>query len=287
MTSKNDAPIWFDGHFMPTSQANIGVLTHALHYGSSVFEGVRFYNKKIFKAREHSERLLISADIVGLNLAYTADSIVEIMESLVTRTGLTNGYIRPIAWSGDESLGIYAPGNTTHLAIAAWNWPSVFNRDVIENGLQMVTSPYRRPPANAAPYKAKAAGVYLNGVLSRTLAAKQGADDALVLDLHGDIAEATGANIFFCKENELITPIADCFLSGITREVVIEIAKSNNCIVSERKVAYQEINDFDGCFLTGTAYEVQPVRRIDNVIFPGVDLVKKLQEQYLRIVGAR
>lgn len=276
--------IWLNGQFLPVDEAKVSVLTHALHYGTSVFEGVRCYNKQIFKAAEHAKRLLYSAEVVGLSLNYSVSQLVETMEHLIGLNGLSNGYIRPIAWLGDESLGIYAPDNKTHIAIAAWEWPSVFDQNVVELGVKLVTSPYRRPPAIAAPYKAKAAGVYLNGAISRQLAAKEGADDALMLNCEGNIAEATGANIFFCQGKQLITPIADCFLSGITRETVIELAKQNQYEVIERKIAYEEIKQFDGCFLTGTAYEVQLVRAIDSTNFNNNELATSMRQLYLKTV---
>jgi branched-chain amino acid aminotransferase len=286
MQVSSDQLIWFDDEFVPSSDARVHVLTHALHYATSVFEGIRFYNKKIFMAREHAERLLYSAEVIGLKLDYDPSHLVDAMQELVVRSGLTNGYIRPIAWTGDESLGIYAPENKTHVAIATWDWPSAFNQELVTSGLHMVTSDYRRPPANSSPYKAKAAGVYLNGAISRRLAANQQADDALMLDSQGYVAEATGANIFFCQGNEIITPTPDCFLDGITRQVAIKIAKNNRINVVVRKVSYHEISQFEGCFLTGTAYEIQPVRSIDSIKFVNNKMAAIIRAEYLKIVGA-
>nr|MEC9418022.1 branched-chain amino acid aminotransferase [Pseudomonadota bacterium] len=214
--------IWYDGTFVPWSEAKLHVLSHGLHYGSSVFEGERAYGGRIFKSEEHTERLLASARMLGFEIPYTAEQINAAKEETLARMNLTDAYIRPVAWRGSEMMGISAQHNTIHLAIATWEWPSYFKPEERLKGIRLDMAEYRRPAPATAPFKAKAAGLYMICTISKHAAEAKGYTDALMLDWRGQVAEATGANVFFVKDGKIHTPTPDCFLNGITRQTVIE-----------------------------------------------------------------
>jgi branched-chain amino acid aminotransferase len=225
--------IWYDGTFVPWSEAKLHVLSHGLHYGSSVFEGERAYGGRIFKSEEHTERLLASARMLGFEIPYTAEQINAAKEETLARMNLTDAYIRPVAWRGSEMMGISAQHNTIHLAIATWEWPSYFKPEERLKGIRLDMAEYRRPAPATAPYKAKAAGLYMICTISKHAAEAKGYTDALMLDWRGQVAEATGANVFFVKDGKIHSPTPDCFLNGITRQTVIGLAKDRGIEVVE------------------------------------------------------
>jgi len=268
--------IWLDGKFVRWNQAKIHVLTHGLHYASCVFEGARVYNGKIFKLNEHTKRLLLSSKILGFKLPYTETEINKVCEQIIKKQNIKNGYLRPFAWRGSEMMAISAQNTTIHVAIATWEMSTYFDKKKKFNGIKLQTSKWMRPPPNSAPTQAKAAGLYMICTLSKHIAEKNGFDDSLMLDSNGKIAESTGANIFFVKNNKLFTPIADCFLNGITRKTVIQLAKKNNIKVIEKKILPKELLKADEIFLTGTAVEITPVSQIDNRKYKVGKITKKL-----------
>ena len=271
--------IFYDGNIVKWSEAKLHVLSHGLHYASSVFEGERSYNKKVFKEEEHTNRLIHSAKSLGFNLPYNFDEIMNIRKMVIDANNISDGYIRPVAWRGSEMMGISAQSNTIHFALAAWEWPSYFSPEAKLKGIKLNISKWKRPDPSTAPVNTKAAGLYMICTLSKHEAESQGYDDSLMLDYRGYVAEATGANIFFVKDEELHTPIADCFLDGITRQTIITIARENGIIVHEKRIKLEDLKQYNECFVTGTAAEVTPVNQIDEFSFtPGVickDLIKK------------
>ncbi len=286
-----DGFIWLDGALVPWREARLHVLTHGLHYASSVFEGIRVYNGKIFKLREHSERLFKSAELLGFSLSVTLAELEDATKEVVRAQNITNGYIRPIAWRGSEMMAISAKGCRTHLAIAAWEWPSYFSKEARERGLRLQLSPWARPAPNTAPTSSKAGGLYMIATLSKQGAEANGYDDALMYDYRGFLAEATGANLFLVINGELHTPIPDCFLNGITRQTVISLAKKRGITVVERHIPPEELKKAQEIFLTGTAAEVAPVGAIDGTSFgaltytPG-KVTQALIEDYTALVTA-
>ncbi|QFT30801.1 Branched-chain-amino-acid aminotransferase [Labrenzia sp. THAF82] len=272
--------IWYDGTFVPWSDAKLHVLSHGLHYGSSVFEGERAYGGRIFKSEEHTERLLASAGMLGFDIPWTAEQINAAKEETLARMNLVDAYIRPVAWRGSEMMGISAQKNTIHLAIAAWEWPSYFAPEERLKGIRLDMADYRRPDPQTAPYKAKAAGLYMICTISKHAAESKGYADALMLDWRGQIAEATGANVFFIKDGKIHTPTPDCFLDGITRRTVIGLARDRGIEVIERSILPDELSDFEQCFVTGTAAEVTPVSEIADHQFQVGDIIKNLMEDY-------
>ncbi|GAB2183964.1 branched-chain amino acid aminotransferase [Roseibium sp. LAB1] len=272
--------IWYDGTFVPWSEAKLHVLSHGLHYGSSVFEGERAYGGRIFKSEEHTERLLASARMLGFEIPYTAEQINAAKEETLARMNLTDAYIRPVAWRGSEMMGISAQHNTIHLAIATWEWPSYFKPEERLKGIRLDMAEYRRPAPATAPYKAKAAGLYMICTISKHAAEAKGYTDALMLDWRGQVAEATGANVFFVKDGKIHTPTPDCFLNGITRQTVIGLAKDRGIEVVERVIMPEELPEFEQCFVTGTAAEVTPVSEIAGNTFEVGDIIKTLMQDY-------
>lgn len=265
-----DGWIWFDGQFIPHREAKLHVLTHALHYASSVFEGERAYGGQVFKLTEHSQRLIDSARILDFEIPYSLDEINRATNDTVAKNGLKDCYIRPIAWRGSEMMGVSAQSSKIHLAIAVWEWPSYFSPEAKMKGIRLMLSDWRRPAPNTAPTKAKAAGLYMICTLSKHKAEKLGFQDALMLDWRGQVAEATGANVFFVQDGKIHTPVPDCFLDGITRRAVIAMAKARGLEVIERAIQPEEMAGFSECFLTGTAAEVTPVSEIGPYRFaPG------------------
>ncbi|POF29773.1 branched-chain amino acid aminotransferase [Roseibium marinum] len=272
--------IWYDGIFVPWADAKLHVLSHGLHYGSSVFEGERAYGGRIFKSEEHTRRLLESGRMLGFEIPWTAEQINAAKEETLARMNLTDAYIRPVAWRGSEMMGISAQKNTIHLAIAAWEWPSYFAPEERLKGIRLDMADYRRPDPKTAPYKAKAAGLYMICTISKHAAESKGYTDALMLDWRGRVAEATGANVFFIKEGRIHTPTPDCFLNGITRQTVIGLAKDRGIDVVERVIMPEELPDFEQCFVTGTAAEVTPVSEIAGNRYEVGAIIKTLMEDY-------
>ncbi len=256
-----DGFIWMDGSLIPWRDAKLHVLSHGLHYASGVFEGERAYAGHIFRLREHTERLIRSAELLGFTLPYSADEIDAACRAVVEANGLEDAYVRPIAWRGSEQLAVSAQGTTVHLAIASWAWPNLFGEDRMR-GVRLGMAAWRRPHPQTAPTESKAAGLYMIGTLSKHAAQDAGFDDALMLGWDGMVAETTGANAFFVIDGALHTPLADCFLDGITRRAVIGLAERQQIKVVERKIEEAELERATEVFLTGTAAEVTPVRQI-------------------------
>ena len=282
---KRSGKIWFNGKTVEWKDANIHILNHGLHYASCVFEGERVYDGEIFKLEEHTERLFYSAKRMGIKVPYSQKEINDACKNIVNVQKVLNGYVRPLIWRGSEMMAISAQKNKIHVAIATWEWGSYFDPKLKLKGIKLNISSWRRPAPNTIPWDTKAAGLYMICTLSKHEAEAQGFTDSLMLDHEGNIAEATGANIFFKnKSGELHTPIPDSFLDGITRRSVIQIAKSKNIKIVERKIKPEELSKFKGCFLTGTAAEVTPVSQIDNYKFTVCDLIKNLSESYQALV---
>jgi len=277
--------IWFNGTNVDWSDAQVHILSHGLHYASSVFEGVRVYDGEIFKLKEHTERLFYSAKRMGMNVPYSTDEINKATKEIVDIQKTQNGYIRPVIWRGSEMMAISAQKNKINVAIATWEWGSYFDPKFKIEGIKLNISSWRRPPPDSIPWDTKAAGLYMICTLSKHEAEAKGYIDSMMLDHEGNIAEATGANIFF-KNNvgELHTPIPDSFLDGITRRCVIDIAKSKGIKVVERKIKLDDMSSFVGCFLTGTAAEVTPVASIDKYNFKVCNVIKDLSDSYQGIV---
>ena len=278
--------IWFNNELCEWQDARVHIISHGMHYASLVFEGLRVYNKKIFKLKEHTERLFNSSKILDMKIPYSFDEIIEATKKLVSDQSIENGYIRPFVWRGSEMMGVSAQNTKINVAIAIWDWPTYFNPELKLKGIKLNISKWQRPPQNSSPWESKAAGLYMICTLSKHQAEKDGYTDSLMLDHEGNIAEATSANIFFKdKNNELHTPIPDSFLDGITRKTVIDLAKSKNIKINERKISPNEISNFKGCFITGTAAEITPVGNILDNKFEVCDLIKDLSSSYEKLVG--
>ena len=282
---KRSGKIWFNGKTVDWADANIHILNHGLHYASCVFEGERVYDGEIFKLEEHTKRLFYSAERMGIKVPYTEEEINEACKKIINIQKVQNGYVRPIIWRGSEMMAISAQKNKIHVAIATWEWGSYFDPKLKLNGIRLNISSWRRPSPNSVPWDTKAAGLYMICTLSKHEAESKGFTDSLMLDHQGNVAEATGANIFFKdKDSKLHTPIPDSFLDGITRRSIISIAKSKGIEVIERKIKPEEMKNFIGCFLTGTAAEVTPVSQIDQYSFKVCNLIKDLSESYQILV---
>ena len=277
-----DGYIWMDGEFVPWRDTKVHLLTHALHYASSVFEGERAYNGVIFKSRQHSERLHNSAKIMGFDIPYTVDQIEDAKKEALARSGLESAYIRAIAWRGSEMMGVSAQQNTIHLAIAVWHWGDYFADKM--KGIRLTHAQWRRPAPDTAPCHAKAAGLYMICTLSKHAAEKDGYADALMLDYRGQVAEATGANIFFVRDGAIHTPTPDCFLNGLTRQTVIGLAKERQIEVVERAIMPDELSTFSECFITGSAAEVTPVSEIGEHIYKPSDISQYMVDDYSNLV---
>ncbi len=275
-----DGFIWFNGKMVEWRDAKVHVLTHGLHYGSCVFEGVRVYNSKIFKLREHTERLIKSAELLGFSLPYTLEELETATKETVAKQNVVNGYIRPVAWRGSEMMAISAQKNKIHVAIASWEWPNYFSKDAKERGLRLQISKWARPAPNTIPTASKAAGLYMICTLSKHAAENDGFDDSLMLDYRGLLAEATGANLFLVMDGKLHTPIPDCFLDGITRRTVIDLARERGIEVIERHIYPDELKNVQEVFLTGTAAEVTPVGQIGEQKFQVGNITKQLMADY-------
>jgi len=267
---QRDGWIWFDGELKPWKDAKIHVLTHGPHYASTVFEGERAYGGEIFKSREHTERLIRSGKMLDFTIPYSVDEIEAAKRLVLEKNGLVDAYVRPVAWRGSEELSVPGRNNKVHLAIASWVWPSYFSVEEKLKGIRLEWSKWKRPSPETIPSHAKAAGLYMICTLSKDAAMANGFADALMLDYRGYVAEATGANVFFVKGDEITTPLPDCFLNGITRQTVIGLAKEKGFKVTERHIMPDELKNFDECFLTGTAAEITPVSLVGEFSFkPG------------------
>ena len=262
--------IWFDGQMVPWKDAKVHVLTHGLHYASTVFEGQRAYGGEVFELTRHSQRLIDSGKMLDFTIPYSVEEINEACRQVLARNNLIDSYMRPVAWRGSEELAVAGRNNKVHLAIAAWVWPSYFSVEEKLKGIRLEWSKWKRPSPETIPSAAKAAGLYMICTLSKDAAMANGFADALMLDYRGYVAEATGANVFFVKGDEIHTPLPDCFLNGITRQTVIGLAKTNGYKVIERHIQPEELSKYDECFLTGTAAELTPVSQVSEFTFkPG------------------
>ncbi len=265
---KREGWIWMNGQFIPWQNATSHIISQGLHYASAVFEGERAYNGKIFKSEEHTKRLFKSAEIIGINIPFTEDEINEAKNELIRKMNYKDCYVRPLAWRGGDQMGISTNNSNINVAIAVWDdWASYFKIEDRKAGLRLITSPWKRPAPDTAPYQAKASGPYIICTMSKEFAEQKGFHDALMLDYRGYVAEGTGANIFFIKNNDIHTPIPDCFLNGITRQAVIKMAMEQGFKITERHILPEEINNYDEAFLTGTAAEITPISSIDDVKF--------------------
>jgi branched-chain amino acid aminotransferase len=280
-----DGFIWFDGKIMPWKDAKVHVLTHGLHYGSSIFEGLRAYKGNIFKLEEHTKRLFKSAEILALTPEFSQQEVNNACKEVMKLNNLSDAYLRPVMWRGSEQLGIAGMATKTHTAIAAWDWGPAFSADLLEKGIEMRTAPWRRPPPECAPVHAKAAGLYMICTLSKRQAEQNGYQDCLFLDWRGQISEATAANIFIIIDGEIHTPTPDCFLNGITRLTVIDLAKQAGYKVIERAIMPEDLAKAQEVFLTGTAYEIVPVGKIDNHTFTVGPVTQALRQKYNQLVG--
>ncbi len=279
-----DGWIWFDGAFVPWRGAKTHVLTHGLHYGSSVFEGERMYGGEIFKLTAHSQRLKRSAELLDFDIPYSVAEIDAACKETCEKNGLTDCYIRPVAYLGAEQLSVSSLNSKVHLAIAAWEWPSYFDPEVKKKGIRLEWAKWRRPDPATAPSTAKAGGLYMICTMSKTAAEKRGFADAMMLDWRGYVAEATGANVFFVQNGALHTPRVDHILDGITRQTVIEMAQAKGVEVVIRDILPEELADFSECFLTGSAAEVTPVSEIGDYRFTPGELSLTLMDDYGKLV---
>lgn len=282
-----DGLIWLDGELKPWREANVHVLTHALHYASSVFEGQRAYGGTIFKLHEHSERLHNSARLLGFEIPWSVEEVEAACKQVLEANNMTDAYIRPVAWRGSEKMGVSPKGTKPHLAIAAWEWGKYFDPAKAAKGIRLDIAPWRRPAPYTAPVHSKAAGLYMIATLSKQHADNRGYDDALMFDWRGQVAEATGANAFFIRDGELHTPTPDCFLDGITRRTVMDLARRRDIPVIERSIWPEELETFQQMFLTGSAAEVTFVGSAGPWNFEVGDLSRQLAKDYDDLVNGR
>jgi branched-chain amino acid aminotransferase len=281
-----DGKIWMDGKLIDWREANVHILTHAMHYASSVFEGERAYNGKIFESRKHSERLHYSASCIDFEIPFTVDEIEAAKYEVMKANNLTDAYVRAVAWRGaGEDMGVSSARNPVRLAIAAWEWGSYYG-DAKMKGAKLDISKWKRPSPETIPVHAKAAGLYMICTTSKHAAEAKGCSDALFMDYRGYVAEATGANIFFVKDGEVHTPLADCFLNGITRQTVIGMLGERQIKVHERHIMPEELEGFEQCWLTGTAAEVTPVGQIGDYNFEVGEMTRGIAEAYETLVRA-
>ncbi|KEJ90750.1 branched-chain amino acid aminotransferase [Sulfitobacter donghicola] len=279
-----DGFIWMDGEMVPWREANVHILTHAMHYASSVFEGERAYNGKIFKSREHSERLKRSAEMIDFVIPYSVDELEAAKAEVLKASGLQDAYVRAIAWRGaGEDMGVASAKNPVRVAIAAWEWGAYYG-DAKMKGAKLDISKWKRPSPETIPSHAKAAGLYMICTMSKHAAEANGCSDAMMYDYRGYVAEATGANIFFVKDGEVHTPLPDCFLNGITRQTVVGMLKDRGITVHERHIMPEELDGFEQCWLTGTAAEVTPVGQIGDYTFEVGELTRDIAESYEKLV---
>jgi branched-chain amino acid aminotransferase len=279
-----DGWIWLDGQFVPWREATVHVLTHGLHYASSVFEGERMYGGEIFELTAHTERLFKSAEILDFKIPFTVAQIDQACKDTCAKNGLTDAYVRPIAWRGSEMIGVSAQNTKIHVAIACWEWPSYFKPEEKAKGIRMCWAKYKRPSPETEPVHAKAAGLYMICTISKHAAEKDGYTDAMMLDYRGYVAESTGANVFFIKDGVIHTPLPDCFLNGITRQSLIKLARARGFEVIERHIRPEELSEFSECFVTGSAAEVTPVAEIGEYRFTPGNISLSLADDYSKMV---
>lgn len=279
-----DGFIWFDGKLVPWREATLHVLSHGLHYASAVFEGERAYGGEIFKLTEHTERLVAGARTMDFEIPYSVAEIDAACRETIKANNLVDCYVRPIAWRGSEQMGVSAQNAKIHLAIAAWDWGSYFDPAERMRGIRVTFAHYRRPDPRTAPAKTKAAGLYMICTLEKHRAERAGYADALMLDWRGHVAECTGANIFFVKDGTLHTPVPDCFLDGITRRTIIDLAKKRGMEVRERTILPEELGSFSECFIVGTAAEVTPVRELGEHNYQPGRITETLLNDYMETV---
>lgn len=282
--SNRDGLIWLDGEIVPWREAKVHVLTHGLHYASSVFEGERVYDGNIFLCREHSDRLRKSAELIDMAMPMNADAIDQAKREILDANKLQNAYIRPVAWRGSEEMGISAKATQTHIAIACWEWPSYFGEEAREKGISLQTSKWRAPMPDTATTQSKAAGLYATHTMSKHAAEAKGFTDSLMLDYRGLVAECTGANIFMVKDGILKTPDPDCFLNGLTRQTVIKLAEEQKIPVEVCQIKPEELHQADEVFVTGTAAEVTAIGKIDGTIYNVGPVTRQLREAYESLV---
>ena len=279
-----DGKIWVDGTLVDWRSAQVHILTHAMHYASSVFEGERAYGGKIFKSRAHSERLIQSGRLIDFEIPYTVDQIEKAKEDTLAANGLSDAYVRALAWRGaGEDMGVASARNPVHLAGAVWSWGNYYG-DAKMKGAKLDIAKWRRPDPATAPSQAKAAGLYMIATMSKHAAEAKGCSDAMMFDYRGYVAEATGANIFFVKDGEVHTPLADAFLNGLTRQTVMEMLREKGITVHERHIMPDELEGFEQCWLTGTAAEVTPVGQIGDYNFEVGALTRDIAQSYETLV---
>ena len=282
---KRSGKIWYNNELVDWADAKIHILNHGLHYASCVFEGERVYDGFIFKLEEHTSRLFYSAKRMGITIPYSEAEINNACNEIISVQNIKDGYVRPMVWRGSEMMAISAQQTKIHVAVATWDWGSYFDPKLKIKGIRLNISNWRKPPPITIPWDTKASGLYMINTLSKHEAEQQGYTDSLMLDYEGNVAEATGANIFFKTESgEIHTPIPDSFLDGITRRTVIEIAKSKGIKIHERKIKPEELSSFVGCFLTGSAAEVTPVSCIADNQFKVCETIIDLNESYQALV---
>ena len=281
---EQDGDIWYNGNLVPWKDTKLHVLSHGLHYASCVFEGERVYNGEVFKLREHTQRLIESGKELGFDIPYSLEELEQATRDTVAAQGYPDAYVRPVAWRGSEMMGVSAQETSINVAIAVWEWPSYFSPEARMHGIRLKTSKWRRPDPQTAPVHAKAAGLYMICTLSKHEAEADGWDDALMLDWRGQVAESTGANIFLVQDGKIHTPTPDCFLDGITRRTVIELARAHDIDVVERVIMPEEFEKTDEVFVTGTAAEVTPVGQVDEYNFQVGSVSRTLMEDYDALV---
>jgi len=281
---QRDGTIWMDGAMVPWKDAKLHVLSHGLHYGSAVFEGERAYDGVIFKSAEHARRFRTSAELLDFEIPYTADELVAAKDAVVAANGSKDVYVRPVAWRGSEMMAVAAQTARIHVAIATWEWPSMFDIEQKMKGIRLDMADYRRPDPKTAPCHSKAAGLYMICTISKHRAERRGYADALMLDWEGRVAECTGANVFFTRDGALHTPVADCFLDGITRRTVMDLARERGIEVQERRIMPEELDSFNECFICGTGAEVTPVSEIGPHRFQPGNLSRAVLEDYAAAV---
>ena len=279
-----DGSIWFDGKMVPWRDAKIHVLTHGLHYASAVFEGMRAYDGNIFELTRHSERLHNSASLLGFSIPYSVAELDAASKAVVAANGFMNAYVRPVAWRGSEQMGVSAQQSKIHVAIASWEWPSYFSPELRDKGIKLTFSKWRRPAPDTAPTASKAAGLYMICTLSKHAAEAEGWHDALMLDYRGQLAEATGANLFLIKDGVINTPTPDCFLNGITRQTVMALAAKRGIKVVERAMFPEELATADEIFITGSAAEVTAIGQIADHHYTVGPITKMLRDDYEKLV---
>jgi branched-chain amino acid aminotransferase len=284
---QREGSIWFDGEIVPWKEAKVHVLTHGLHYGSSIFEGERAYAGTIFKSREHSQRLHKSAEIMDFAIPYSVEQLDAAKAKVVELNGGGDQYVRPVAWRGSEMMAVSAQHSKIHVAIATWAWPSMFDPETKMKGIRLDIADFRRPDPQCAPVHAKAAGLYMICTISKHKAEKKGYADAMMLDWQGRVAECTGANIFFTRDGAIHTPIADCFLNGLTRQSVIALAKQQGMEVIESRIMPDELPSYNECFIVGSAAEVTPISEIGPYRFKPGNISRTLMDAYSNAVRVK